>query len=180
MSAHHPTCKHVAFCDPSGGRQDAFTLATAHQEHPPAGDKRPSRVVLDVLQAVAPPFDPETVVSSMADTLKSYGVREVRGDQYAGNWVPAAFSRHGITYKASEFSRSELYLEVLPLFSQGRIELLDLSVLRTQLLLLERRTRAGGRDSVDHPRGAHDDHANSAAGALRLAAPSKLRRSFFG
>ncbi|HVA40841.1 MAG TPA: hypothetical protein VNF49_09260, partial [Candidatus Binataceae bacterium] len=77
-------------------------------------------------------------------------------------------------------TRSEIYLEVLPLFSQSRIELLDLPVLRTQLLLLERRTRAGGRDSVDHPRGAHDDHANAAAGALRLAAPAKVRRSYFG
>jgi len=135
--------------------------------------------VLDVLQAVAPPFDPETVVAGMAATLKSYSVREVTGDQYAGEWVPAAFGRHGITYKPSELSRSEIYLEVLPLFSQGRIELLDLPVLRTQLLLLERRTRAGGRDSVDHPRGAHDDHANAAAGALRLAAPAKVSRSWF-
>jgi hypothetical protein len=136
-------------------------------------------VVLDVLQAVAPPFDPETVVSRMAETLKSYGLSEVSGDQYAGEFVPAAFRRYGITYKPSELTRSEIYLETLPLFSQGRVELLDLPVLRTQLLLLERRTRAGGRDSVDHPRGAHDDHANSACGALRLAAPSTIRRSWF-
>jgi hypothetical protein len=170
--------EHVAFADPSGGRRDSFTLAIAHAESAPA-DKPAGRVVLDVLQAVAPPFDPETVVAGMAATLKSYSVREVTGDQYAGEWVPAAFGRHGITYKPSELSRSEIYLEVLPLFSQGRIELLDLPVLRTQLLLLERRTRAGGRDSVDHPRGAHDDHANAAAGALRLAAPAKVSRSWF-
>lgn len=171
-------CKHVAFADPSGGRGDSFTMAIAHQE-PAPDSKEGGRVVLDVLQAVAPPFDPETVVSNMAVTLKSYGLQEVHGDQYAGEWVPAAFRRHGITYKPSEFTRSEIYLEVLPLFSQGRVELLDLPVLRTQLLLLERRTRAGGRDSVDHPRGAHDDHANSACGALRLAAPAKTSSSFF-
>jgi hypothetical protein len=171
-------CKHFAFADPSGGRGDSFTLGIAHQE--PAPDGKPGRVVLDVLQAVAPPFDPETVVANMAETLKSYGLQEVHGDQYAGEWVPAAFRRFGITYKPSEFTRSEIYLEVLPLFSQGRVELLDLPVLRTQLLLLERRTRAGGKDSVDHPRGAHDDHANAAAGALRLAAPANVRTSFFG
>lgn len=171
-------CKHVAFADPSGGRGDSFTLGIAHQEPAPDG-KGGGRVVLDVLQAVAPPFDPETVVANMAATLKSYGLSEVHGDQYAGEWVPAAFRRFGIEYKPSELTRSEIYLEVLPLFSQGRVELLDLPVLRTQLLLLERRTRAGGRDSVDHPRGAHDDHANSAAGALRLAAPANLRKSFF-
>lgn len=171
-------CKHVAFADPSGGRGDSFTLAIAHQE-PALDGKSAGRVVLDVLQAVAPPFDPETVVSNMAETLKSYGLSEVHGDQYAGEWVPASFRRFGITYKPSEFTRSEIYLEVLPLFSQGRIELLDLPVLRTQLLLLERRTRAGGKDSVDHPRGAHDDHANSAAGALRLAAPAKVSSGWF-
>jgi hypothetical protein len=172
-------CKYVAFADPSGGRGDSFTLGIAHQEPAPAGQQG-GRVVLDLLQAVAPPFDPESVVSGMAETLKSYGLQEVHGDQYAGEWVPAAFKRFGITYKPSELTRSEIYLEVLPLFSQGRIELLDLPVLRTQFLLLERRTRAGGRDSVDHPRGAHDDHANAAAGALRLAAPAKVRRSYFG
>ncbi|MGO9038186.1 MAG: hypothetical protein ACLQKH_09390 [Steroidobacteraceae bacterium] len=171
-------CKHVAFADPSGGRGDSFTLAIAHTEAAPAGNQA-GRVVLDVLQAVAPPFDPESVVSGMAETLKSYGVREVHGDQYAGEWVSSMFQKYGVTYKPSELSRSEIYLECLPMFSQGRVELLDLPVLRTQLLLLERRTRAGGRDSVDHPRGAHDDHANAAAGALRLAAPAKASRSWF-
>jgi len=178
MLPRRPGCAHVAFCDPSGGRSDAFTLAIAHAE-PSKDAQLPGRVVLDVLQAVQPPFDPETVVSGMAETLKSYGLSEVCGDQYAGEWVPAAFQRHGIIYKPSELSRSEIYLECLPLFSQGRIELLDLPILRTQLLLLERRTRAGGRDSVNHPRGAHDDYANSCCGALNLAAPAKTGRSFF-
>jgi hypothetical protein len=173
------TCKHVAFCDPSGGRADAFTLAIAHQEKPKDAAKQAGQVVLDCLQSVAPPFDTEAAVARFAGTLKEYGLREVHGDQYAGEWVPAAFQRHGITYTPSELTRSEIYLECLPLFSQGRIELLDLPVLRTQLLLLERRTRAGGRDSVDHPRGAHDDHANAACGALRLAAPATTSRSWF-
>lgn len=178
MLPRAPGCTYVAFADPSGGRADSFTLGIAHAE-PSRDTKQAGRVVLDVLQAVAPPFDPEAAVSGFAETLKRYGLREVEGDQYAGEWVPAAFQRHGVTYKASELSRSEIYLECLPLFSQGRIELLDLPVLRTQLLLLERRTRAGGRDSVDHPRGAHDDHANAACGALRLAAPAKVSRSWF-
>jgi hypothetical protein len=34
---------------------------------------------------------------------------------------------------------------------------------------LERRTSRGGKDSVDHPPGSHDDVANAAAGALVLA-----------
>jgi hypothetical protein len=33
-------------------------------------------------------------------------------------------------------------------------------------LNLERRTSRAGKDSIDHPPGAHDDIANAAAGAL--------------
>jgi hypothetical protein len=37
-----------------------------------------------------------------------------------------------------------------------------------QLCGLERRTARGGRDSIDHGPGAHDDLASAAAGALVL------------
>ena len=42
----------------------------------------------------------------------------------------------------------------------------------SQLLALERRTARGGRDSIDHPAGAHDDHINAVAGAA-IAATAK-------
>jgi hypothetical protein len=153
---------YAAFCDPSGGRSDSFTLAIAHRETRHEAE----RIVLDCIRTVAPPFDPETVVGGMCETLSEYGLQKVIGDRYAGEWVPAAFRKRGVSYEASERSRSEIYLEVLPCFSRGAVELLDLPALRTQLLLLERKTHAGGRDSVDHPRGAHDDIANSVAGAI--------------
>ena len=38
-----------------------------------------------------------------------------------------------------------------------------------QLTMLERRTARGGKDSIDHPRGGHDDVANSVAGSLVCA-----------
>jgi hypothetical protein len=152
-------CRYFGFCDPSGGRSDSFTLAIAHREH---GTKdKAERVVLDYLGVVAPPFDPEHTVESLCKTLGDYGIGQVHGDGYAGEWVTAMFKKFGVTYRAAELSKSEIYLETLPLFSQGKIE----------LLLLERRSRAGSRaDIVDHPRGAHDDAANSASGALYLAA----------
>ncbi|HEX5461065.1 MAG TPA: hypothetical protein VFX20_13960 [Steroidobacteraceae bacterium] len=163
--------KYAAFTDPSGGRSDSFTLAIAHQV--PKRGETPERLVLDAVRTVAPPFDPEIAVETMAATLKDYGLSEVTGDQYAGEWPVSAFRKHNITYKPSERSRSEIYLEMLPHFSRGAVELLDVPALRTQLLLLERRTRSGGRDSVDHPRGAHDDIANSTAGALLLVAAKR-------
>src|SRR5262249_4903704 len=41
--------------------------------------------------------------------------------------------------------------------------------LLTQLVGLERRTARGGRDSIDHPPGAHDDLANAVAGLAAVA-----------
>jgi hypothetical protein len=38
-----------------------------------------------------------------------------------------------------------------------------------QLTSLERRTSRGGRDSIDHAPGSHDDIANAVAGALVTA-----------
>jgi hypothetical protein len=47
-----------------------------------------------------------------------------------------------------------------------------------QLVSLERRTARGGNDSIDHPRGAHDDIANACAGAVVMCAerPAGWRR----
>ena len=47
---------------PSGGRQDAFTLAIGHKE----GDV----AVLDCLRERKPPFDPAGVVVEFAEALR--------------------------------------------------------------------------------------------------------------
>ena len=54
----------------------------------------------------------------------------------------------------------------MPLLTSGRAELLDEPRLVAQLCGLERRTARGGRDSIDHAPGRHDDVANAAAGVL--------------
>src|SRR5262249_30853442 len=66
--------------------------------------------------------------------------------------------------------KSDIYLQALPLLNAHRVELLDHRRLQAQLAGLERKTARGGKDSVDHGRGAHDDIANSVLGALLLAA----------
>ena len=48
-------------------------------------------------------------------------------------------------------------------------ELLDHRTMARELNLLERRYHAGGRVSVDHPSGHHDDHANAFALATLVA-----------
>ena len=57
----------------------------------------------------------------------------------------------------------------MPLLNSNRIELLDHPRLVAQLCGLERRTARGGRDSIDHAPGGHDDLANAVAGAAALA-----------
>jgi hypothetical protein len=60
--------------------------------------------------------------------------------------------------------KSDLYVDLVPLINSRRIDLLDNTKLINQLCALERRTARSGRDSIDHPLGAHDDVANAVAG----------------
>jgi hypothetical protein len=161
------------FADFAGGGSstgDSAVLAIAH------ADRRDRRViaVLDVVREVRPPFSPEQVCADFAATLQSYGIREIKADRWAGQFPVEQMRKHGITVTPSERSKSEIYRDVLPAINSVTCELLDLPRLSAQLLGLERRTARGGRDSIDHAPGGHDDVINAAAGALvqTLAASS--------
>ncbi|MFZ5447885.1 MAG: hypothetical protein ACOZFS_04520 [Thermodesulfobacteriota bacterium] len=158
-----PDERYCAFADPSGGRQDAFTLALAHK------DMQTGFIVLDMLKRSVPPFNPAKVVGEFAGALREYRVYEVVGDRYSAEWVVSAFRENGITYIASDKDRSQIFQEALPLFTRGQVELLDDKVLLSELRGLERRTRPMGRDMITHGPGGNDDLANSACGAMVLA-----------
>ena len=150
--------RYNGFVDPSGGSGDSMTLAISHVEG--------TTIVLDAVREARPPFSPDQVVQDFAALLKSYGITSVVGDRYAGEWPRERFKVHGITYVVGEKVKSDLYRDLLPLLNSGRVSLLDHSRLVTQLVSLERRTARGGRDTIDHPRGAHDDVCNAVAGAI--------------
>jgi hypothetical protein len=152
---------YVAFVDPSGGSVDSMTLAIAHQGF---RDGEPI-VVVDAVREVRPPFSPESTVRDFAALLRTYGVFSVSGDRYAGEWPREQFAKHGIGYQPSDRPKSDLYRDFLPLANSRRVELPDLPRLRAQLGALERRTARGGRDSIDHAPGGHDDVANAVCGA---------------
>jgi hypothetical protein len=155
---------YVAFCDPSSGAgADSMTLSIAHK--PQSGATR-----LDVLREVRPPFDPAAVTAEFAAVVKAYGIHKITKDCWALGFVDAAFREHGITCKPSDKTRSELYLDLLPMINSSQVELLDNDRLINQLCNLERRVARSGKDSINHPDGAHDDLINAAAGALVLAA----------
>jgi hypothetical protein len=166
-----PDVRYVAFVDPSGGSSDSFTMAISHRE--------PDRVILlDCIRETRAPFAPEAIVEDFCKTLATYRVGKVHGDRYAGMWPREQFLKRKVEYAPSERVKSDLYRDMLPLLNSGRVQLLDNRRLISQLHGLERRTARGGKDSIDHGPGRHDDVANAAAGALVLASAYVRPMSF--
>jgi hypothetical protein len=161
-----PHVKYFAFVDLSGGRNDASCLCISHKEGNVA--------VLDLLKDFPSPHNPYLAVGEMVRLLDRWGIRRVTGDAYSAEFAAAAFQDRGVTYRKSEKNKSALYADLLPLLSSGRVELLDHSRMIKQLCQLERRTRAGGKDTIDHPQGGHDDLINAAAGALLESSAKRL------
>ena len=160
-----PDHTYVAFVDPAGGSGgDSMTLAIAHAE---TRDGQ-TVAVLDLVREVHPPFSPESATAGFAAAIKPY-VAVATGDRFGGEWPREALRRYGVDYDVAQKTKSDIYREVLPLLNSCRVELLDDRRLRAQLAGLERRVGRGGRDTIDHPPGGHDDVGNAVAGALVLA-----------
>jgi hypothetical protein len=157
----------LGFVDPSGGVRDSFCGAVAHAEN--------DRAILDAVREIKAPLSPDAVAAELCPFFKSYNVSTVRGDHYGAVTTRELFTKRQIAYKVSDRSKSDLYMAVLPAINSGLVDLLDNQTLLTQLVLLERSTARSGKDSVDHPPGAHDDLANAAAGALSMALIRRTR-----
>ena len=106
---------YVAFVDPSGGRYDQFTLAVAHTDR--------ENIIIDLLKAWRPPFDPSEVVAHCASILGWYRVRTVTGDAYGGEWPREQFRNNGIEYEVSEKNRSDLYLNLIPIVCSRKVDI---------------------------------------------------------
>jgi hypothetical protein len=154
---------YFGFVDPSGGSIDSFTAAVGHR------DFGREVVVVDALREIKARFSPEVVVGELAALFKSYRVTAISGDRYAGKWPVEQFAKFGIRYEAAPKAKSELYVDLLPLVNSCRIELLDDPRLISQLCGLERRTARGGRDTIDHAPGGHDDVCNAVAGLAAIS-----------
>jgi hypothetical protein len=73
-----------------------------------------------------------------------------------------------VSYEPRDKTKSEIYRDSLPLLNARRIALLDDERLVGQIAGLERRVARGGRDSIDHAPGAHDDLCNAVLGATTV------------
>jgi hypothetical protein len=151
------------FVDPSGGRGDAYTIAISHKDS--------ERIVVDLVRGRHPPlgetsFDPQATTEEFAALARRYNCYSVVGDNFSAEWCQSAWRKFGVSYNRSELSKSAIYLECLPLFTRGIVQIPDHPRLLRELRLLERHTHRSGKDTVDHGRNGHDDFANAACGAL--------------
>jgi hypothetical protein len=154
---------HFAFVDPSAGARDLYTCCICVQ----SGEK----VLQVALRYFKPPFSPADVTQQIVSLLKSYGIRKVTGDRYAGQFCQELYTRNGIDYEVSELDRSSLFLECIPLINAGRVELLDHPETIRELKMIERRVGPSGKQTLTHPSRSFcfDDRANALAGAAYLA-----------
>jgi hypothetical protein len=159
------TNSYRAFVDPAGGSgSDSMALAIGHR------DGQEGRVIIDCVREVRPKFNPQSVVSEFCGTLKAYRISSVVGDRFGGEWCREPFRAAGIAYEIADKSRSELYLEFLPMLNSDQVRWVDNSRIAVQLSNLERRTARSGKDTVDHGYAGHDDLSNVVAGVAVAAA----------
>jgi len=104
--------RYFGFTDASGGGADEYALGIAHRE----GDD----TIIDLVRARR--GIPAEITAGYAALLKSYGIRKVTGDKYAGSWPADEFKKYDIDYTPSEKPKSGLYLDLLPALNSGRVE----------------------------------------------------------
>lgn len=147
--------------DISGGTAsgDEFAWAIGHVES--------EIVIVDLVKARGgrrAALNLDATVAECAADLKLYGLTEVLGDKYGGEWPVQSFARHGILYQISPRPKGDLYAVLLPLLTRRVVQLPPDREAVRQLKLLRRKAGSQGRDVIDHPGGgAHDDRANSIA-----------------
>jgi hypothetical protein len=148
-----------AFVDVAGGGgSDSYAVAIGHLER--------EKIIIDVIRARQPKFNPEEVTGQYCQLLGEYSVFSVVGDRYSGDWALNSFQSNGVHYEKCEKPKSELYLEAESIFNTGRIEIPNRESLIAQLKNLIRKARSGGRDFVDsdYP----EDEANVVVGLIHL------------
>jgi hypothetical protein len=154
------------FVDSNAGGSDAYTAGVVCR----MGDDY-------IIAAVRGTYrgDPEVTTKEYADLFRSYRITKVTGDNFAKEWVAGAWRKLGFEYVQSKKPKSDIFLEVIPLWLRGVVRIPNLPTLVRELRLLERQTHRSGRDTVNHPRGEHDDYANVVCGALWLLAKKEMR-----
>ena len=157
---------YTSFVDVAGGGgRDSYAVCIGHKEN--------DRIVVDVVRSRQPKFNPEDVTLQYSELLKEYKIDEVTGDKFSGDFASNIWEKFGISYKKSAKTKAELYLESESAFNTERVELPNKKLAAMQFKMLVRKTRSGGRDSVDTPSGEPEDESNVISGVI-VAVQGKL------
>lgn len=148
-----------------GGGKDSYSIGIGHLEN--------DKAIVDVVRSQAPKFNPDELTSQYSDLVKDYRINKVYGDKFSGDWASNSWAKHDVDYERSEKTKSELYLEAESPFNTERVDIPDKELAVTQLKNLIRKTRSGGKDSVDTDSGAPEDEANVIAGVIWLLTQDK-------
>jgi hypothetical protein len=163
-----PSTRYVGFADPSGGQHDSFCAAIAHLE-----DR--DTIVIDTVHEIHAPFRADAAVATLADFFHRYNVTTITTDKYARDWVVSMFASVRIHVEQIAPTKSQLFLDALPLFKSQKIMLPDIARIRQQFLTLERRTNKTG-EYVEKAPGSFDDLANAVVGAVSLLAKRAITK----
>ncbi len=165
--------EYKAFVDVAGGGgKDSYSVAIGHVEN--------EKAIIDVVRSRAPKFNPDEVTANFAKLVRLYGCTEVFGDKFSGDWASNSWAKHDVRYEKSVKTKSELYLEAESPFNTERIDLPSKELPVLQLKNLIRKTRSGGKDSVDTDSGQPEDEANVIAGVVYLLIGEQASKGAFG
>jgi hypothetical protein len=107
-----------AFTDAAGGTgRDSYSICIAHKEA--------EKYIVDVVRGTrfGVPYDPVAITEAYGKLSQEFGVGTCVGDAYAAEWVTSAWSRTGISYVKSDLPKSQIYLEVMPLFTRELVNM---------------------------------------------------------
>jgi hypothetical protein len=96
---------------------DSFAAPIAHSQR----DGDTDLVVLDWLMEWRPPLNPAEIVRTISGVLDEYHLHEITGDHHAAGFVINELDKCNKRLTDCELSKSDLYLEILPRFSAGRV-----------------------------------------------------------
>ena len=121
------------------------------------------------------PCSLEYAVKKMAELLKEYGIRSVHADDYASEFQSRLWKKNHIKHIKIRRSKTQLYTDLLGMFSSGTIELLDDPEMKKQLLNLQRKAIGGGAERIDHVSGSDDAIANCCGGLASISLKPVLK-----
>jgi len=153
-----------------GGGRDSYSVCIGHDEN--------EKAVIDVVRSRRPKFNPDEVTEQYCNLVKEYRISKVFGDKFSGDWASNSWAKHDIEYERSEKTKSELYLEAESPFNTEQVDIPNKELAVIQLKNLIRKTRSGGKDSVDTDAGQPEDEANVIAGVIWLLAKKESGGAF--